>query len=70
MVERFVLRHFCGGFLDGKMTARLEICFLLGGPLVVLEVYDNERGVLRKECGLEMSRETYLEVQQGYKEWW
>ena len=30
MVERFVLRHFCGEFLDGKMTARLEIFFLFG----------------------------------------
>ena len=30
MVGRFFIRHFCGGLLDGKMTARLKIYFLYG----------------------------------------
>ena len=73
MLERFPTRHFCGGFLNRKMTACLngesgDLFFFLDGPLDVLEVCNNERGVLRKECGLEGKR-----TQKGNrdnKEWW
>ena len=53
MVGRFTIRHFCGGFLDEKMTACLngESEDLFSFWVVywdVFEVCDDERGVLRK----------------------
>lgn len=63
MVGRFAIRHFCSGFLYGKMAAwligRLKVYFLLGGSLNMLEVCDNERVVLRKKCVFKMCGETY-----------
>ena len=64
MVGRFAITRFYGGFLDRKIIALLngetEDFFFLGSPLDMLEVCGNERGVLRKEYGLEMcSRERY-----------
>ena len=60
---RYIVGHFCGGFLDGKMTACLneesDDLFFGGGPLDMLEVCDNERAVLRKKCGLEICRGKY-----------
>ena len=37
----------------------------MGGPVGVLEVCDNERGVLRKDFGLELCRQTYSKGEQG-----
>ena len=50
MVGRFAIRNFCSGFLHGKMTAwfdegETDDLLLGGGPLDVLEVCDNVRGV-------------------------
>ena len=58
-VYRFTIKHICDGFLDVETTTRLKIIFFLDGPLDVLEICDNKWGVLRKECGLEICRETY-----------
>ena len=30
MVEIFTITHFCGGFLNGKITDRVKIYFLFG----------------------------------------
>ena len=54
MVREFAIRHFCGGFLDEKLTGLLNGDRAKGrreggGLLDVLEVCDNESGVLRKE---------------------
>ena len=66
--------HFCVGFLNGKMTTWLngeteDFIFFSDGPLDVLEVCDNERGVLRKECRLEMCTQTHS-YNKDNKEWW
>ena len=47
--------------------------FILGGPLDVLEVFDNEKGVLKKECVREMcrvSQKCTRKSNQDIKEWW
>ena len=73
MLRRFAIRHFRGGFLDRKMTAYLngesgDLFFFLDGPLDLLEVCNKERGVFRKECGLE--GKLTRKGNEDNKEWW
>ena len=37
--------------------------FFLGVPMDVLELCDHKRGVLKRECGLEICNEMYSNVQ-------
>ena len=72
MVVRFAKRHFCGGFLDGKMTklnGNTEDFFLVG-PVDVLEVCDNERDMLRKELGSKCVGKRTRKGNKDSKEWW
>ena len=60
MVGGFAITHFCSRFLDSnEIEWGDRKFFFLGCQLDVVEVSDNERGMLRKDCGIEMCRELY-----------
>ena len=64
MTGRFALKHFCGGFLAGKMTTwslnrDTEDFFLLERVHWTCKRFATRRGVLGKESGLEMCGKKY-----------